>query len=657
MVKLVLIPSQLRMDSFLRCGSESSRFGAGIWVSTFLHKMPRRVVQTHPPKPKSDFGNEWKPQRERKRAHSVLLLFYFSKGLAYQRRFEAIRETRAAQWHQWSGQDVSGCLEGCPSSGERSDMWPSWDDATGRRAEIVPWSPPMDPRPFGIHLDVSCSQSLLCSLSHSAFCISNHSLFVALLRCLSFPVAFAICSTATPVVIHFPGGPFNDYNPTLRLDQVLRLAMVLRPVQAGPCTTEVLLDPSLQNVIMRGCCFYQHGWQVQEGCLAKRRYSIKGPTKGHVIVSGLGLTDTSIRHKNLNLVVHWGFQRKRGRPVEWVEKYSFDWLNKLFVISASERNHETLLSVGVRQTPRVEEFPFIRGSPGDRRKGKARPARSKIEKTLGGDFEISSKHRDSPNRELEPVVPCIILKPEEEEEEEKEMALNLRTEFKERHHKRLSEALPAAPLFAKKIRPEAFREKPVPDSPTTQTPTATPGGDINEKDTLISSPSREEIAVLLKKVSCFITPKPPTLGIDALFPLTHRHFVDLLGDPRISGVGVANIRNLMQQQSLLFKWLEVVKTMLAFFTQRIDNDEELRTQLVRVKSELLLLFKRLEVAKTMLAFLTQQIDNNEELRTQLVEARRMREENEVTEAKCRNAEQERDQLKKELEKLWAVFEA
>ncbi|WJZ91347.1 hypothetical protein VitviT2T_010428 [Vitis vinifera] len=158
--------------------------------------------------------------------------------------------------------------------------------------------------------------------------------------------------------------------------------------------------------------------------------------------------------------------------------------------------------------------------------------------------------RDSPNRELEPVVPCIILKPEEEEEEEKEMALNLRTEFKERHHKRLSEALPAAPLFAKKIRPEAFREKPVPDSPTTQ--------------------------------------------------------------------GVANIRNLMQQQSLLFKWLEVVKTMLAFFTQRIDNDEELRTQLVRVKSELLLLFKRLEVAKTMLAFLTQQIDNNEELRTQLV---------------------------------------
>lgn len=29
----------------------------------------------------------------------------------------------------------------------------------------------------------------------------------------------------------------------------------------------------------------------------------------------------------------------RGRLVEWVEKASFDCLNKLFVISASERNY------------------------------------------------------------------------------------------------------------------------------------------------------------------------------------------------------------------------------------------------------------------------------------------------------------------------------
>ena len=34
----------------------------------------------------------------------------------------------------------------------------------------------------------------------------------------------------------------------------------------------------------------------------------------------------------------------RGRLVEWVEKASFDRLNKLFVISASERNYQTLLT-------------------------------------------------------------------------------------------------------------------------------------------------------------------------------------------------------------------------------------------------------------------------------------------------------------------------
>ena len=37
-------------------------------------------------------------------------------------------------------------------------------------------------------------------------------------------------------------------------------------------------------------------------------------------------------------------KRRRGRLVEWVDKISFDPLNKLFVISAGERNHETLLT-------------------------------------------------------------------------------------------------------------------------------------------------------------------------------------------------------------------------------------------------------------------------------------------------------------------------
>ena len=35
---------------------------------------------------------------------------------------------------------------------------------------------------------------------------------------------------------------------------------------------------------------------------------------------------------------------KRGRLVEWVEKASFDRLNKLFEITAIERHYQTLLS-------------------------------------------------------------------------------------------------------------------------------------------------------------------------------------------------------------------------------------------------------------------------------------------------------------------------
>ena len=80
MVKLVLIPSQLRMDSFLRCGSESSRFGAGIWVFYFLaQKCPDGLSKHTLRSPSQTLGMNGNLKRERKRAHSVLLLFYFSK--------------------------------------------------------------------------------------------------------------------------------------------------------------------------------------------------------------------------------------------------------------------------------------------------------------------------------------------------------------------------------------------------------------------------------------------------------------------------------------------------------------------------------------------------------------------------------------------------
>lgn len=56
-------------------------------------------------------------------------------------------------------------------------------------------------------------------------------------------------------------------------------------------------------------------------------------------------------------------KEKRGRLVEWVKKASFDRLNKLFMITSKERNHQTLLfarnMLAVIREPRPYVFFII----------------------------------------------------------------------------------------------------------------------------------------------------------------------------------------------------------------------------------------------------------------------------------------------------------
>lgn len=56
-------------------------------------------------------------------------------------------------------------------------------------------------------------------------------------------------------------------------------------------------------------------------------------------------------------------KERRGRLVEWVEKASFDRLNKLFMIASKEQNHQTLLTArnlfAVIQEPRPYVLPII----------------------------------------------------------------------------------------------------------------------------------------------------------------------------------------------------------------------------------------------------------------------------------------------------------
>ena len=114
---------------------------------------------------------------------------------------------------------------------------------------------------------------------------------------------------------------------------------------------------------------------------------------------------------------------------------------------------------------------------------------------------------------------------------------------------------------------------------------------------------------------------------------------------------VIAIRNLMRQWALLFKWLEVEETMRGFFTQQLDSNEELHTQLKRAENDPVAAQK----AITDRGKLLKEIE--EEREVVKAEVCQMREEMETTEAKCKNVEQEKDQLKKELEELGMTSDA
>ena len=92
-----------------------------------------------------------------------------------------------------------------------------------------------------------------------------------------------------------------------------------------------------------------------------------------------------------------------------------------------------------------------------------------------------------------------------------------------------------------------------------------------------------------------------------------------------------------------------METMRAFLTQRIDSDEELNAQLRRVESKLAVARKVITDGERLLN------ETDEEKQVAKVETRRMGEEKEAAEAKWKNTEHEMDQLKKELEELWAGF--
>lgn len=69
-----------------------------------------------------------------------------------------------------------------------------------------------------------------------------------------------------------------------------------------------------------------------------------------------------------------------------------------------------------------------------------------------------------------------------------------------------------------------------------KTSTGTLGGDAIKKGALDNPSNWEDIVTLLKRVLCFIVPKPLASSIEEFFPFSYHHFIDLLDDPHVAGV-------------------------------------------------------------------------------------------------------------------------
>ncbi|RVW82801.1 hypothetical protein CK203_051162 [Vitis vinifera] len=89
--------------------------------------------------------------------------------------------------------------------------------------------------------------------------------------------------------------------------------------------------------------------------------STKGAAKGHVLVKGLwaGLGTHPDRPFALNRSLKVPGQDKRGKLVEWVEKASFDRLNRLYEIAAVERSCDVLLSAQNLRLVTREPQPYV----------------------------------------------------------------------------------------------------------------------------------------------------------------------------------------------------------------------------------------------------------------------------------------------------------
>lgn len=109
---------------------------------------------------------------------------------------------------------------------------------------------------------------------------------------------------------------------------------------------------------------------------------------------------------------------------------------------------------------------------------------------------------------------------------------------------------------------------------------------------------------------------------------------------------MAGIRGMVRQRELLSELLKVSESMRAFISHRLDGGEELRLRLEQSETDLAAVLKTTaKKAKTL-----KKAENEREAFR--IESKGMRKQEEISEAKLKEAEQENSKLKEDLEELW-----
>ncbi|KAL6312552.1 hypothetical protein AAG906_029548 [Vitis piasezkii] len=203
------------------------------------------------------------------------------------------------------------------------------------------------------------------------------------------------------------------------------------------------------------------------------------------------------------------------------------------------------------------------------------------------------------------------------------MSADLRANFKERHRKRLHEAIDMVLPPAKKACPKGL-ERVGPTLGGASGGAAPVEEVLDQKDTHASvfPPSWDEMMDILKHVPCFTDAKPPSTKMSDFFPLTKQISVNLGGNLPVFTVEV------------------VTSSILLLF--RIMHTSLAGTNPISIISSSWWGVEALKLAKG-------------EREAIHIEADKLKKKSGVVEAKLKGIEQEISQLKKEIEELRARF--